>query len=337
MPEVSDSGVEWTIVGQGLAGSCLAWELWQRGVNFCIVDRESGIAASRVAAGLMNPVTGKNFEPSPMIGEFLPEAVEFYRSVEERLGVILWHPMPIMRLAGNDDEWAKMRAKAARADVKGWVGREFAKQEFDGWSGGFEICGGGRFDVKKFVDRTREFFQAEGIYRKDEIAFDCDDKTRVWCDGAAGLVNGRHGKARCAKGEILTVRANAWDESCICVGAGGWLVPVGDGCFKLGSTYEWERLDMEPSEAGLERLRRIATKLGGADFEIIAHEAGVRPILRRSEPLIGPMEVGGWMFNGLGSKGSLYAPGMARRLALWMLDGVAPEEHFDIRVFSKRS
>jgi glycine/D-amino acid oxidase-like deaminating enzyme len=85
----------------------------------------------------------------------------------------------------------------------------------------------------------------------------------------------------------------------------------------------------------LERLRRIAMKLGGADFEIIAHEAGVRPILRRSEPLIGPMSEGGWMFNGLGSKGSLYAPGMARRLALWMLDGQEPEEHFDIRAFRK--
>jgi glycine/D-amino acid oxidase-like deaminating enzyme len=90
---------------------------------------------------------------------------------------------------------------------------------------------------------------------------------------------------------------------------------------------------MEPSEAGLERLRRIATRLGGADYEIIAHEAGVRPILRRSEPLIGPMSEGGWMFNGLGSKGSLYAPGMARRLATWMLDGKGPEEHFDIRRF----
>jgi glycine/D-amino acid oxidase-like deaminating enzyme len=45
------------------------------------------------------------------------------------------------------------------------------------------------------------------------------------------------------------------------------------------------------------------------------------------------MEAGGWMFNGLGSKGSLYAPGMARRLASWMLDGQEPEGHFDIRRF----
>jgi len=268
-----------------------------------------------------------------MIGQFLPEALDFYRCIEERLRVALWHPMPIMRLAGNDAEWAKMRAKAARADVEVWVGRELSKQEIDGWLGGFEISGGGRFDVGSFVDRSREFFQAQGIYRKDEIRFDRHEIARVWCDGAAGLVSGKHGESRCAKGEILTVRAAGWDEARIRVGAGGWLVPLGEGCFKLGSTYEWDRLDMEPSDAGLERLQRIATKLGGPDYQILAHEAGVRPILRRSEPLIGPIEAGDWMFNGLGSKGSLYAPGMARRLALWMLEGREPEEHFDIRAF----
>ena len=74
-----------------------------------------------------------------MIGEFLPEALDFYRWIEENFGVALWHPMPILRLAGNDDEWAKMRAKAARADVEVWVDRELAKQEIDGWLGGFEI------------------------------------------------------------------------------------------------------------------------------------------------------------------------------------------------------
>ena len=332
MAEVSDSDFEWTIVGQGLAGTCLAWELWRRGVSFIIVDREGGIAASRVAAGLVNPVTGKNFEPSPMIGEFLPQALDFYRSVEEKLGVVLWHPMPIMRLAGDESEWTKMRAKSTREDVVCWVDRELATEEIDGWVGGFELRGGGRFDVKAFVDRSRDFFKAQGMYREGEITFD-GLKSCVWCDGAVGLVSGRHGVARCAKGEILTVRAKGWDETRIRVGGGGWLVPLGDGCFKLGSTYEWDRLDMEPSEAGLERLKQIAIKLGGADYQIIAHEVGVRPILRRSEPLIGPMDADGWMFNGLGSKGSLYAPGMARRLASWMLEGREPEEQFDVRVF----
>jgi glycine/D-amino acid oxidase-like deaminating enzyme len=73
--------------------------------------------------------------------------------------------------------------------------------------------------------------------------------------------------------------------------------------------------------------------LGGTEFEVIDHEAGVRPILRRSEPLIGPLAEGGWMFNALGSKGSLYAPGMAARLARWLLNGIEPEPEVDFRAF----
>jgi glycine/D-amino acid oxidase-like deaminating enzyme len=63
----------------------------------------------------------------------------------------------------------------------------------------------------------------------------------------------------------------------------------------------------------------------------------VRPILRRSEPLIGPLDGGGWMLNALGSKGSLYAPGMAGRLARWLLDGVEPEPEVDFRVFREQT
>lgn len=46
------------IIGQGIAGSCLAWELKRRGADFTIADRPIAETASRVAAGLVNPLTG---------------------------------------------------------------------------------------------------------------------------------------------------------------------------------------------------------------------------------------------------------------------------------------
>ena len=107
----------------------------------------------------------------------------------------------------------------------------------------------------------------------------------------------------------------------------GWL-------FRVGSTYEWDKLDESPTPAGLERVREIASKLGGADFEVIAHVAGIRPILRCSQPLIGRDGDGNWVFNGLGSKGTLYAPGIAAMLAGWMLDGVPPHTDFILPTLS---
>jgi glycine/D-amino acid oxidase-like deaminating enzyme len=46
-------------------------------------------------------------------------------------------------------------------------------------------------------------------------------------------------------------------------------------------------------------------------------------------PLVGRCEAG-LVFNGLGSKGSLYAPGVARRLAAWLIDGAPLEAELDV-------
>jgi glycine/D-amino acid oxidase-like deaminating enzyme len=142
---------------------------------------------------------------------------------------------------------------------------------------------------------------------------------------------GRLGGHRCAKGEILTLRAPGWRADRILIGGGGWLVPLGDGRFKAGSTYVWDRLDGEPTPEGRARVEEIARLLGGPEFEVTAHEAGVRPIVRTSQPLIGPLADGRVVFNGLGSKGSLYAPGVARHLAAWLRSGGELDPELDVR------
>lgn len=315
----------WTIIGQGLAGTCLAWDFWFRGVEFHLVDREMG-GSSRVAAGLVNPITGKNFEPTARIAEFLPKALSFYSTIEHTLKIQVWYPLPILRLADRAAEWAKMLGKTTRPDVACWLAGEATPRVLDGWYGALELTGGGRLDVRHFLDASRDFFHHQGVYQKAEIDITSTGTRRIWCEGAAGLIRGRYGNHRCAKGEILTVHAADWPESHIHIGAGGWLVPIGERCFKVGSTYEWDQLDECPSSQGREKVLKIARRLGGnGDFAVIAHEAGIRPILRRSEALIGPLAGGDWMFNALGSKGSLFAPGMAQRLARWILDGAEPE------------
>jgi len=305
------------IIGQGLAGICLAWEFLRRGVPFRIADRGEG-GSTRVAAGLINPITGKNFEPSWRIADFHPQAIAFYRSLEEEFGLTLWHPLPVLRLASSEKEWAKISAKIDLPEVRPWVGATRAIPK--SFLGGVELTGGGWLDTRKFVQLSADHFRELGLSAQT-------GKPRIRCEGAAGLIAGSMGGHRCAKGEILTVQAD-WPETHIRIGAGGWLVPIGGGCFRVGSTYDWDNLDEQATAAGLERITAIAAKLGGADFEVIAHVAGIRPILRRSQPLVGKDESGDWVFNGLGSKGTLYAPGMAAMLADWILDGVRPDPEF---------
>lgn len=287
-----------------------------------------------MAAGLINPITGKNFEPSARIEEFLPEALELYRRIEQHLGTPVWHPLPVLRLADTEKELGKMIRKSSQPQVARWLANDGKPVAAQGWAGALELTGGGRLDTRTFLDGSREFFRKHGIYRNKETPVDSPAGNRVWCEGAAGLITGRFGSHRCAKGEILTIHAPGWDGTRIRIGAGGWLVPLVNGHFKAGSTYEWNELDGTPTAKGRTRVEEIARRLGGGgDFEVTAHEAAVRPILRRSEPLIGPTGSGDWMFNALGSKGCLYGPGMARRLARWLTEGIEPEPEVDIRNF----
>lgn len=330
---MSSASSTWTIVGQGLAGTCLAWSLLEKGQDFVVLDSGTG-GSSRVAAGLINPITGKNFEPSWQIGFYLPQALEFYRKIEALIGRKIWHPHPVLRLAASDKEWGKIQAKLAHEHVAPWVARELpASGE---WRGGVELLGGGRVDTRSFLDGSREYFESSGRFRLNDV--DVSDETNtVWCEGARGLMLGKYGPHRCAKGEILTVRAEEWDVEEIRIGAGGWLVPLGGGLFKVGSTYEWNELNETPTEGGRLRVEAIAARLGGRNFEIVRHEAGIRPILRRSEPLIGRLPEGGWMFNALGSKGSLYAPGVAAHLADCLIGNLEPDPELNFRSFAAQN
>jgi glycine/D-amino acid oxidase-like deaminating enzyme len=312
------------LVGLGLAGCCLGWRLHARGVDFRWCDDGRSPSASRVAAGLINPVTGKNFEPSWRIGEFLPEALEFFAEVERATGERLWHPLPVHRLVSEKD-WRKVSAKLERPDVAEWVDR--VEDGKEGWHAVVVLKGGGRFDAPAFCRATQAFFSARRVGAAGAGRL-------VRCEGAAGLIAGRLGEHRCAKGEILTGEIPGQDESKILVGGGGWLIPVGDGRFKVGATYEWDALDDLPTEDGLAQVGAILRRLGVAHFSIEKHEAGVRPIVRRSMPLIGGLADGSVVFNGLGSKGSLYAPGVASRLADWLGDGREIEPDLDVAGWS---
>jgi glycine oxidase len=313
------------IQGLGLAGSSIAWHLRARGVDFtCYDDARSG-ASSRPAAGLVNPVTGKNYTVSWRFAEFLAEAVEFYRQIEREASVTLWHPLPIRRLV-SDKEWPKLQSKYAAGVLQPWV---VAVEEAQApWCGAAILQGGGRVDTAAFCELTEQLMKREGRWREQAEPGDCV----IHCEGAAALISGMLGPHRCAKGEILTVKAD-WKISEILIGGGGWLVPLGEGRFKVGATYEWEQLDGEPTAEGREQIGKIARLLGGADHEVVAHVAGIRPIIRRSQPLIGRLADGSAVMNGLGSKGSLYAPGVAKRLVDHLLDGAPIDPELDLSLF----
>ena len=105
------------IVGQGLAGTMLGWELERAGISFVIADSGHASAATSAAAGIINPITGRRLVKSWRIETLLPEARAVYHDFEAELGVTLWRDMRVRRLFGDDRERAVFVAKHAQREL----------------------------------------------------------------------------------------------------------------------------------------------------------------------------------------------------------------------------
>ncbi len=79
--------VDYILVGQGVAGTLLGWEMRQAGLRIAVFDDGRADAASRLAAGIINPVSGRKFEVSWQYDTVYPLAKATYRAMEAALGV----------------------------------------------------------------------------------------------------------------------------------------------------------------------------------------------------------------------------------------------------------
>lgn len=320
------------IVGAGLAGTTLAWQLHWRGLAFQIVDDGDPVSSSRIAAGLINPITGQRLAISWRYAELLESARSFYQRVQETTaGEFLIH-RPIVRLFQNTIEQDRYRRKARDF---GCAVRDplptLDPHAFDPTIGGFETTDSYQLLVAEFLKRSRDYFQNRfATMRIDPGTIRvCGDRvyvsemnqyfrTVIFCQGAAGRDHEllREVPFTLAKGEILTVRIPGLRESRI-VNRGVWLAPHGAEQFRVGSTYDRETLDHRPTPTGRKEICEKLKHFVRLPFEVMEHVAAIRPIVDDRKPILGFHPEYGMIgfFNGLGSKGSLQAPFFAGLLA----------------------
>ena len=92
------------IVGQGLAGSLLALELEKRGKKVMILDNNPSLSASKVAAGLYNPITGRKMVKTWFADELFPNLSKFYQDLEKKIDAKFHFSKTIYRPFNNIEE-----------------------------------------------------------------------------------------------------------------------------------------------------------------------------------------------------------------------------------------
>uniref|UniRef100_UPI00404A7A97 NAD(P)/FAD-dependent oxidoreductase n=1 Tax=Cephaloticoccus sp. TaxID=1985742 RepID=UPI00404A7A97 len=315
------------IVGQGLAGTVLGWSLTRAGIEWRMIDAGHERAASRVAAGIINPVTGQRWVKTWRIEELWPETRTAYLSIEQELGVTLWREMRIRRYWRTDKERRVLGAKCARGDLDPYV----TAIDHDSCV----LAPAARVDVQTMLVESRRRWLKEGRLTEGWVEWrtvSSQDTLTIDCTGAAAS-RGPFGQLSWAvsKGEVLRIAAPDLAPDTI-LHRGHWLLPVEQGDAWIGATHEPGVDDLQPTSAARDALLASAAKLTGQHHMPTQHMTGLRlaaddmrPVVGRHPdyPLLG-------LIGGLGSKGVLYAPWLARQWVEQLLHDVVFDQEVGV-------
>lgn len=327
---------DYLLLGHGIAGATLAWELRRRGRRVLVLDAPRPDAASRVAAGLMNPVAGKRFALAWRADELLTAAAAFYREVEAHFGRRFFEELPIWKLFSSIQEQNTLLARSADQPWQDFVtdadvalpAAAGVRAEF----GGLRIRRGGFVWLRELLAALDAEGLAAGWLRHETFAWDelvsgpagvgyagrVQARQLVCCEGAAAVQNPYFQWLPLTpnQGEVLDVECAGLAETQV-LNRGAYVVPLSESRFRVGATYRWPPFVAGTTpEARTELIERLA---GVTDqpFEVRAQRAGVRPAVRDRKPLLGrhPETPEVSIFNGFGSKGVMLAPRLAALLA----------------------
>ncbi len=321
------------IIGQGIAGSCLAWELKRRGAEFTVADRPIAETASRVAAGLVNPLTGRAFRPGWRQEECLAAAEAFYPETERELGGSWWQKTPIFREVETEDQFEIWQERQTAPESCAYAGPLFPWPErWEGRGKAAYTRGSAVLHVENMVTAMRRFFMEQGRFVEADVSpadirldanglFHWNGRTFshiVWCTGwEAGLHPDMSPlKGRPSKGTILDLDLKELDWHAGILHFGHWLVHNGS-FWRFGATYAWAwDAPGIPEAPAVQELMLDLVKRYSGNMDVIRARAAVRPIIRRSQPVAGPIPGldGQFVFSGLGSKGVTTSP-LVRRPA----------------------
>ena len=326
---------DYIIVGQGIAGTTLSYELLRRGHTVCVVDKGIEGSSSYIAGGVINPITGRNYVKSWRIDDFLPEAMTFYTDVGKLLKseVPYYRPMDIwwfLKDVQKENNWLTKACSPAHEQYM--LARPFEEDVSyiqEGHTYGiYKVQGGGRVDSVRLLSDYRHYlsengslleadFQIDKATISDTIQFqDIHAEHIIFCDGYRSYQNPYFENLpfRITQGEFFILHIPDLEVDAM-IKLKQTLIPLGNSNYWYGATYDW---DADPSKplVKVEKdfLLKGLNQVLSVPYEIVHHKVGLRPTTVDRRPLLKQSQTQSnvYLFNGMGSKGFSQAPLLAK-------------------------
>jgi len=344
---------DYLIVGQGIAGSVLAWTLHQHGFRVLILNDSTRPSASKVSAGIFNPLTGKKLSHTWKSEELFPYAAQFYEDMQNQLGEELVHYTDIYRPFRTIEEQNRYISQTAEPSMAKYVLPKADDSKFSPFIenryGGLQISSSGWVNCQKmtkkialFFDEKRQYIEGEIKYKSIEIEGDSvfyegiEIKKILFCEGYEAHENPFFGwlPFNPVKGQSLIVQMNDYPITEI-INQGTFVLPLEEKSkFRIGASYTWHDIDWEIDDEARELLEEKVKGYLKTPYQIVEQNVGIRPATKDQRPFVGlhPEFTQLGIFNGLGTKGVTLAPFFAQQFAHFL----ASKEELDPEVNIER-
>lgn len=345
--------VDYIIIGQGICGTMLSWNLMKAGKSVMVIDEAKPYTASKAASGVINPVTGRRIVRTWEIEKIMPFAVKAYKQLEIDLDVSLihqtnildFHPTPQMMLAFAD------RLSEETTYLREPENADRLKLYFDFHFGVGEINPCWLIDINTVLERWRNklkqqhalleqrFEWNDCVVTSDQVTYSgITASAIICCEGAAGSQNPYFQLLPYAlnKGEVIIAEIEGLPDTNM-YKQGINLVPWKDGLWWIGSTYEWNFTDTNPTTIFREKTEAQLKHWLKLPYRIVDHIASVRPANVERRPFVGfhPLHRTVGIFNGMGTKGCSLAPYFAAEFCNYLSEDRSLTPAADIARFTR--
>ena len=318
--------VDVIVVGQGIAGTLLAHELIEAHQSIAIIDVNLKASATRVAAGLINPVGMKRCIPSHNAHQYLPKAIQRYRQIEQKLNADFIHIKPILKLFANKEVKNDWQIKFSNTNMDSYITKFIERNTYpflNDSAGSAEVYPSAHIDLPTFLDKSREYFKSKCFLLEERFDFSQFEPKQgiykslksdriIFCEGFRVKDNPYFKPLPLSptKGEVMTIHIPSMVYFDKIISKGVYILPLGNHQYLAGATYNHTDLTDDLTPEGQSFLRDKISDILTVEYEVISSVAGVRPTVKDRKTLIGlhPKYHKIGIFNGLGTRGALQGP-----------------------------
>ena len=333
--------VDFLIIGQGISGTWLSYELSKAGKSIVVIDEKDSISPSRLAAGLINPITGRRHVKTWLADEIIPTIYSHYEEFGATLGITSISEKEIIDFFPNEQMRDSFLNRAKEENSYVFEGNN------NNWGNHFNFSYGyGKVSpsftvhlislldtyrkqlLNKQLLREEKFLLSELIVKEDCVQYQNITASQIiFCDGNETYNNPYFNKLPFApnKGEALVVKINDLSASHI-YKKGLMLIPLPEeNYWWLGSSYAWSFNNPDPTAEFRNNAETVLTDWLKVPFTIEQHRAAIRPATLERRPFVGfhPVHKTIGIFGGMGTKGCSLAPYFAKQFASYVSKGTA--------------